>query len=190
MVDDDPCAVPLAKKICARCPVTQPCLREALQVADRHGPDQAAGVWGGLTQQERASLHGLGLAPRTCPGCAARFVPINRRIDRCSLCAPRARVRYEDYREQITKLIGSGLSCEDAARRLQLRSKAAVASACRRWKVVILTPARQGRRPVMECGTLAAKSRHRKNGQSWQDCACKHVRWKRGTPREEESRTR
>lgn len=39
-----------AKAVCARCPVTEPCLEWALST------NQDAGVWGGLTEEERRSL--------------------------------------------------------------------------------------------------------------------------------------
>jgi len=39
-----------AKRICARCPVQEPCLEFAL------ASNQDAGVWGGLTEDERRTL--------------------------------------------------------------------------------------------------------------------------------------
>lgn len=39
-----------AKAICHRCPVSEPCLEWSLQT------NQDAGVWGGLTEDERRSL--------------------------------------------------------------------------------------------------------------------------------------
>jgi WhiB family transcriptional regulator, redox-sensing transcriptional regulator len=39
-----------AKAICRRCPVAEPCLEWALQT------NQDAGVWGGLSEDERRSL--------------------------------------------------------------------------------------------------------------------------------------
>lgn len=40
----------LAKRICAICPVRQPCLSFALALDERHG------IWGGLTPHQRAQL--------------------------------------------------------------------------------------------------------------------------------------
>jgi WhiB family redox-sensing transcriptional regulator len=40
----------VAKRVCARCPVREPCLASALQV----GVDE--GVWGGLSTDERRAL--------------------------------------------------------------------------------------------------------------------------------------
>ncbi|GHG28112.1 WhiB family transcriptional regulator [Streptomyces filamentosus] len=40
-----------AKRVCRRCPVREPCLRSAL--AQPHPP---SGVWGGLTEAQRAAL--------------------------------------------------------------------------------------------------------------------------------------
>jgi WhiB family redox-sensing transcriptional regulator len=40
----------LAKRICARCPVREPCLEYALRTRDPHG------VWGGLNEVERRRL--------------------------------------------------------------------------------------------------------------------------------------
>lgn len=48
------------KKICARCPVQDECLADALATGQRHG------VWGGLSDRERrtfASTHGIATAP-------------------------------------------------------------------------------------------------------------------------------
>jgi WhiB family transcriptional regulator, redox-sensing transcriptional regulator len=42
-------AVELAREVCLRCPVMQPCLEHALVAED-------FGVWGGLTADERAAL--------------------------------------------------------------------------------------------------------------------------------------
>jgi WhiB family redox-sensing transcriptional regulator len=39
-----------AKRVCARCPVQEPCLEFAL------ASNQDAGVWGGLTEDERRTL--------------------------------------------------------------------------------------------------------------------------------------
>jgi len=43
-------SIRLAKRICASCPVTAPCLDYALDHGMRHG------VWGGLTERERRLL--------------------------------------------------------------------------------------------------------------------------------------
>ena len=40
-----------AKRYCAVCPVVEPCRRHALSLG------AAEGVWGGLTEHERAGLH-------------------------------------------------------------------------------------------------------------------------------------
>jgi WhiB family redox-sensing transcriptional regulator len=39
-----------AKSVCRRCPVSEPCLEWALET------NQEAGVWGGLSEDERRSL--------------------------------------------------------------------------------------------------------------------------------------
>ena len=39
-----------AKRVCAQCPVKNPCLREAIDRREQHG------IWGGLTTRERARL--------------------------------------------------------------------------------------------------------------------------------------
>ena len=40
----------IAKTICARCPVLEPCLAYALRIREPHG------VWGGLNEMERRAL--------------------------------------------------------------------------------------------------------------------------------------
>ncbi|MGH3321327.1 MAG: WhiB family transcriptional regulator [Streptosporangiaceae bacterium] len=47
---EDSAAVSAAKAICSRCPVRRECLVWALETGEPHG------VWGGLTEQERAEL--------------------------------------------------------------------------------------------------------------------------------------
>ena len=39
-----------AKRICARCPVREPCLAYALRIREPHG------VWGGLNEMERRAV--------------------------------------------------------------------------------------------------------------------------------------
>ncbi|WP_329129756.1 WhiB family transcriptional regulator [Streptomyces sp. NBC_01476] len=39
-----------AKEVCARCPVTETCLRDALAAGD------IGGVWGGTTEEERRAI--------------------------------------------------------------------------------------------------------------------------------------
>jgi len=39
-----------AKTVCARCPVSDPCLEFAMETNQKYG------IWGGLTDKERASL--------------------------------------------------------------------------------------------------------------------------------------
>lgn len=187
MAPEDPALIPLAKKVCERCLVRQECLVDALDLAVQLGPGETAGIWGGLTQQERSTLHGLGVDPRECPGCGAWCVPINFNTGLCSVCKPAAVTRYEDYRAQITDLIRLGLDCQQVATRLQLRSKDAIASACRRWGLPVPRTVHQDRRVVHACGTLPAKERHRRHGESWEECACKHVRWpkRKSRPAEE-----
>ena len=50
-----------AKKICARCPVKEPCLAWALESG------QDAGVWGGLSEDERLSLIHISEPTRRTP---------------------------------------------------------------------------------------------------------------------------
>lgn len=58
-----------ALAICGRCPVRIPCRRYALSHRERHG------IWGGLTEETRATLIGIG-PPSTVhvPGVDARPV--------------------------------------------------------------------------------------------------------------------
>jgi len=50
--EDDELGVFNAKKICGRCPVSEPCLEMGMKM--RHG------VWGGMTAKERSMLRSLG----------------------------------------------------------------------------------------------------------------------------------
>jgi WhiB family redox-sensing transcriptional regulator len=49
---ETPDEVATAKRVCAGCKVRQLCLETALRNRERHG------VWGGLTERERARLRG------------------------------------------------------------------------------------------------------------------------------------
>lgn len=180
--DDRQLGVQLAKKLCADCPVVGECLALAEQVSTTFGVDFAQGVWGGLTQRERATMVGLKVSPRPCPECGLICVPVSNATDRCEVCTPKTKISYADYRAEISRLLNEGLTFEQVADQLRL-SKHGVTDACRRWKMPAKTASRRGRRPLKECGTLAAKERHRKHRESWENCACKHVAWKRGNAR-------
>ncbi|GGU66438.1 WhiB family transcriptional regulator [Streptomyces daghestanicus] len=53
-----------AKAVCARCPLIEPCLQGALERGE------AAGVWGGLSEQERRSLRRRDARARAGAGAA------------------------------------------------------------------------------------------------------------------------
>jgi WhiB family redox-sensing transcriptional regulator len=50
MVPADQATVEEAKKVCARCPVTDLCLEHALATNEQHG------VWGGKSERERVAI--------------------------------------------------------------------------------------------------------------------------------------
>ena len=52
---EDPSATPVAKRLCARCPVRLACLREAMEV-EANTPGDRHTIRGGLTAAERAAL--------------------------------------------------------------------------------------------------------------------------------------
>lgn len=67
-----------AKAVCALCPVRSECLAYALDTA------QDAGIWGGLTEEERRSLRLRGRTPpRDRCGTVARYDLAGCRCDRC-----------------------------------------------------------------------------------------------------------
>lgn len=45
------------KQVCARCPVRERCLQEALRLEQTRGA-QVTGIWGGTTQRERQRMLG------------------------------------------------------------------------------------------------------------------------------------
>jgi WhiB family transcriptional regulator, redox-sensing transcriptional regulator len=51
-----------AKAICARCPVVGPCAAHAIRYGERYG------VWGGLSERERAALAVVGPRPAAPAG--------------------------------------------------------------------------------------------------------------------------
>ena len=183
--DDDQLGVQLAKKICADCPVVSSCFAYAEQLTKAYGHQAPEGVWGGFTLQERNTMAGLRRDPEPCPQCGLLCVPVSFATDRCQVCDPATPLTYLDYRPQVLELIAAGWTYRQVAERLRL-SKEGVASACRRWKVKNAATKRS-QRPLKECGTLAAKTRHARRGESWEDCPCKHVAWKRGRYRGEHS---
>lgn len=176
----------LAKKVCATCPAIRPCLAAARRIARELGPGSAQGVWAGLTLQERETWRILKTPPRPCDRCGLLCVPVNTGTATCRACKPRQRIRFDDYREAIVELVERGLSGAAVADLLGL-DRNGVTRACRLWGVNITGRGSRGRRPVKECGTLAAKTRHARRGESWNDCACKHVRWVAGKRRGSES---
>ena len=79
-----------AKKVCAACEVRPECLALALSL----GP--VMGVWGGLTERERAALKRAARVPaqarRICPGCEKEFTkPTSHAIYCGDLCRQKAR---------------------------------------------------------------------------------------------------
>ncbi|MFF3378414.1 WhiB family transcriptional regulator [Streptomyces sp. NPDC002680] len=58
---DDEATVQRALAICGRCPVRIPCRRYALNHRERHG------IWGGLTEETRATLMRIGPPSPTGP---------------------------------------------------------------------------------------------------------------------------
>jgi hypothetical protein len=180
--DDSRQGVDLAKKVCAGCPVVSSCFAQAQRLTAVHGRQYPQGVWGGLTLQERNTMVGLDRDPVPCPGCGLICVPVSYATNRCQVCDPKTRLTYLDYRDRITRLIASGSSYQQVAAALRL-GHVAVASACGRWGIKAQTASPRVRHALKECGTLAAKSRHARHGESWENCACKHVPWKRGVTR-------
>ncbi|MFI1568565.1 WhiB family transcriptional regulator [Streptomyces sp. NPDC020490] len=57
-----------AKRLCARCPVTRECLREALL------HEESTGIWGGLTVRERREVLRVAASLREMPGELAAFL--------------------------------------------------------------------------------------------------------------------
>jgi transcription factor WhiB len=183
MVPDDPrSGVMLAKKICAECTVSSYCLKRAEEIVERSGPAEAQGVWAGLTHTERGTMAVLGWPPRPCSTCGLDCVPINSETTVCNACAPKQNIRYIDYKPLIRQLAAEGLSSSEMSERLRL-SVRTVTAACTKLRIKTATVGRRGKRPVQGCGTLAAKTRHARKGESWQNCACRHVPWKKGRRR-------
>lgn len=174
--------IQLAKKVCVDCKVGSHCLAAAERLTLTRGGEYAQGVWAGLTEQERATMAGLDLDPRPCPRCGLDCVPINLSTNECNICVPGAVLLYDDYRTRIVSLIEAGLSYRQIAEKLRL-NRDAVGDACRRWDCRSKSASARRARPLKECGTLAAKERHRKAGVLKPDCACQNVPWKRGRSR-------
>jgi hypothetical protein len=178
MVPDDlKMGVAMAKKVCMTCPVVSQCLATAEQVTRKCGPGSAQGIWGGLTENERAVWATLGRRPITCSRCGQRCVPMRMSSTCCVVCSA-GDPWYNDYRPLIEQLLSEGLGTDQIAVRLRLRQKA-LDDACRRWELA--RPAlRKGARPTQGCGTLAAKTRHQRHGEDWRKCACRNVAWRKG----------
>jgi hypothetical protein len=182
--DDDQAGVQLAKKLCADCPVVAECRALAEQVTTTFGPDFAQGVWGGLTLRERGTMVGLPRSPLPCAQCGLICVPVSHTTDRCDICDTTTEIDYAEYHPQIVEMIAAGLTYRQVADGLHL-SQRGVTDACRRWKIRAGATSARRTRALKECGTLAAKERHRKHRESWENCACKHVRWKKGNRKSE-----
>lgn len=76
----------IAKSVCERCPVWKQCLTDAAE--------ETWGTWGGLTPQERRSMHSLGGAHLRPHGTISR----HRQGCRCTGC----RDAEDSYRKPIT----------------------------------------------------------------------------------------
>lgn len=167
------------KEICAVCPVVSACFAEAERITEACGRDYAQGIWGGLTLAERDALAGLDLPPRDCPRCGLVCVPISYATELCAVCDPKQKLRFDDYRPRIEQLLAEGATYQQVAEVLRL-SRRGLVEACYRWRCKARKSGRAGRRPIKECGTLAAKTRHARRNESWENCACRHVPWRRG----------
>lgn len=92
---DKPDEIELAKESCNRCPVIQECLAYALARREKHG------VWGGLSEGERAGLFlkwktlqpkpDKPLATPTCRSCGTVFEALTYRSWYCETCRVDAR---------------------------------------------------------------------------------------------------
>ncbi len=93
----DPRTVKQAKALCATCPVRLPCLTRALEDREQYG------VFGGMTEVERARLPVLNGGGRVCAldGCATRFEATHPRRRFCSEnhMQRAAQQRYRDRHE-------------------------------------------------------------------------------------------
>jgi len=70
-----------AKQVCAVCTVRQECLDYAVANFEQHG------IWGGLTRDERRSMHGQRLAPMIEHGSQKGYQQHRRRGETpCALC--------------------------------------------------------------------------------------------------------
>lgn len=177
----------LAKKMCARCPVTVKCLLAAERLATLKDGESAQGVWGGLTAQERGTMAVLGRLPEPCDTCGLDCVPINLKATQCSSCKPAERLVYDDYRMLIELMVRAGASYKEIGLRLRLNCSS-ISSACKRWKVRTAKRSVKRNVSVMPCGTLAAKYRHHRlekrtgnPADGFRSCPeCRFVSWKRG----------
>lgn len=177
-----------AKAVCSVCPVRIKCLLQAEKLTLEGGTAAAQGVWGGLTERERATMAGLGRLPAPCARCGQECVPINMATDRCSVCHPAARISYDDYRLMAEQMIRDGRSYQEISDRLRL-PVITVKTACRKWKI---KPGKRSRsrslRDLKPCGTVAAKYRHhrkeRRTGNpadGFRNCPqCRLVPWDKG----------
>jgi hypothetical protein len=153
------------------------CFAYAERLSDTLGHDQAQGVWGGLTQRERDTLAILDRPPELCPSCGLLCVPVGSTTELCNVCNPKPTINWVEYRPLVEPLIAAGRTYQQVADELRL-DKVGVSSACYRWNLQLRTPGKRGRRAVKGCGTLAAKTRHRRHGENWRLCACAQVPWK------------
>lgn len=165
-----------AKKVCRDCPVKQQC---------RTAAGISAGVWAGLTQDERERLRDsqrrTGIPRRTvpCAQCGLDCVPAIKAVWKCDTClTPDERPKsVEQFKESILEMVRQGHTYAAIAERFGLR-KSTVGKACRRWDEAISKP---GRRSVegtndaadlAPCGTPAGRRRHERRGETELTCAC------------------
>lgn len=148
---NDSAAVRAAKRVCADCPIRAACLRQAIDGGEE------LGVWGGLTEPERARYAGAPTRQRkrgphpipamrcTQPGCLLWYVPTSTsRRSRCPWCLSHTtRARYRTaasncsltpHRPQIEAMAAAGMSDKEIAAELGA-TKRAVQFARATWGV-------------------------------------------------------
>ncbi len=108
--EDTPYTVALehARSFCDQCPARVACLKMAMQAEGEDSVDYRAGIYGGMTPQQRHALYKRGVS-LTCPDCGQPFDPVKLRSGRFECECQLVQVqplpdRGDQWTERHTKL--------------------------------------------------------------------------------------
>lgn len=118
-----------AKKVCGRCPVRQQCLTWALEAG------QDTGVWGGMDERERRTIHGRPSSAQVTPPASAWGADVDEDAVARYLGGADSDVRPQERMEAVARGVRTGMSYPDFDRMHDLAKGATSSFVSRARKV-------------------------------------------------------